>query len=521
MDLAPHPPPTASAFTGGGAGVGEAAGAGLEDAVRWEDRRGPFRPGRLASARGRLSPVMLKRMFGLGDLLAVAGVSAIVLLGARAPLERPLAEFACLLAGAVVTLWMLRAVDVNRFGHRERLSTHLGKTLLAALAGAAAALFWCEMLAPVAQPGVLAWSGAVILTELAGHALGWFAVRRWREQGRLTPNVVIVGATANAARLIEAALKTREVAVLGIFDDRAGRTRPGLRGRAPPDLHGVPVLGDTRSLLDHKILPFVDTIVITVTSSAEARVRELIGRLSVLPNAVSLFIDTEDEAASASTVARIADAPLRLVSGARFDERRALVKRLSDLALGGAALLVAGPVMGIIALAVRLDSPGPVLFRQRRHGFNSEAITVWKFRSMRHEAADASASRQVSVGDERVTRVGRFIRRTSLDELPQLLNVLRGEMSLVGPRPHAIGMLTAGQESHRLVAEYAWRHRMKPGITGWAQINGSRGPVEDAAAIRRRVALDVEYIERQSFWFDLYILAMTLPRLLGDGEAVR
>jgi lipopolysaccharide/colanic/teichoic acid biosynthesis glycosyltransferase len=140
---------------------------------------------------------------------------------------------------------------------------------------------------------------------------------------------------------------------------------------------------------------------------------------------------------------------------------------------------------------------------------------------MRHELADPTAAHQVCACDERVTRVGRFIRKTSLDELPQLINVLGGEMSLVGPRPHPIGMRTGSEESSRLVAEYAWRHRMKPGMTGWAQINGSRGPVDTPEAVRERVALDIDYIERQSFWLDVYILAMTLPTLLGDRHHVR
>src|SRR3712207_1054393 len=177
--------------------------------------------------------------------------------------------------------------------------------------------------------------------------------------------------------------------------------------------------------------------------------------------------------------------------------------------------------MLVVALAVKLDSPGPVLFRQRRHGFNNEEITVYKFRSMRHDAADPTARRQVVDGDERVTRVGRLIRRTSLDELPQLFNVLKGEMSIVGPRPHPVGMLTGETETARLVAEYAHRHRLKPGVTGWAQINGSRGPVHTPEDVRRRVQLDIEYIERQSLWLDLYIVIMTLPRLLGDRHAVR
>jgi lipopolysaccharide/colanic/teichoic acid biosynthesis glycosyltransferase len=170
---------------------------------------------------------------------------------------------------------------------------------------------------------------------------------------------------------------------------------------------------------------------------------------------------------------------------------------------------------------VRIDSKGPVFFRQRRHGFNNEEIVVWKFRSMRADAADARAERQVSANDDRVTRVGRFLRKSSLDELPQLINVVRGEMSLVGPRPHAIGMKTGEVESARLVAEYAHRHRIKPGMTGWAAIKGSRGPLHAPAEVQRRVALDVDYIARQSFWLDLRIMLMTVPGLLGDRAGIR
>jgi lipopolysaccharide/colanic/teichoic acid biosynthesis glycosyltransferase len=140
---------------------------------------------------------------------------------------------------------------------------------------------------------------------------------------------------------------------------------------------------------------------------------------------------------------------------------------------------------------------------------------------MRVEASDYSASRQVTADDDRVTRVGRFIRKTSLDELPQLWNVIRGEMSLVGPRPHAIGMLTGGSEASKLVETYAHRHRMKPGLTGWAAVNGSRGPVDTPEAVRRRVSLDLEYVERQSLWLDLAIMARTLPCVLGDAGTVR
>jgi lipopolysaccharide/colanic/teichoic acid biosynthesis glycosyltransferase len=197
------------------------------------------------------------------------------------------------------------------------------------------------------------------------------------------------------------------------------------------------------------------------------------------------------------------------------------MKRAQDLIVGSMALLLGLPMMLFLAVAIKLDSPGPVFFRQRRHGFNNEEILVWKFRSMRPSQGVIEGARQVSAHDARVTRVGRFIRRTSLDELPQLFNVLKGEMSLVGPRPHAVGMKTGQSVSAKLVAEYAHRHRMKPGMTGWAAIKGSRGPVDTPELVKRRVALDIEYIERQSLMLDLMIMAQTLPCLLGDDAVVR
>ncbi len=478
-------------------------------------RRGPFRPERLAPVRERLSGALLHRLFRTVDsVVATAGA----LIGAGLAGEAALAYQAAgavapLGVGLLVTLAALDGLDAYAFSAREPFWLQLGRAWSATAAGAVAAMLLAVVL-PAGRPAEAAAASLCTAGALAlSHLWAWLRVRRWRAAGRLTPNIVVVGATENAARLIEGALATREVNVIGVFDDRAERVGP--------TLHGVPVLGDTSALLEHRLLPYVDRIVITVTATAQARVGELVQRLRVLPNTVTLFVDVEGERERADALARLTASPLAHMSGVRQDDRRAFAKRAQDMVLASVALVIAAPVLLAIAAAVRLDSPGPVLFRQRRHGFNNETITVYKFRSMRAEAADATAARQVSRGDDRVTRVGRFIRSTSLDELPQLWNVLRGEMSLVGPRPHAIGMRTGDVESARLVAEYAWRHRMKPGITGWAQVNGSRGAVDTADSVRRRVALDIAYIERQSFWFDLYILLITLPRLLGDKDAVR
>ncbi|MDB5439684.1 MAG: hfsE [Caulobacteraceae bacterium] len=350
---------------------------------------------------------------------------------------------------------------------------------------------------------------AGLVLALAGSQVAcWMVLRHWRAQGRLTPNVVVVGATEEAKAFIRAALERRDIAVLGVFDDRARGVR---------EVEGVPMLGDLAALRQHRLIPFIDRIVIAVPQAAQARIGALIGQLSDVPNEINLILKDQ----GAAVAGQIAGAPLARLSGAHADLRRAAIKRALDLVVGSLALVAASPILAMIALAVRLDSPGPIFFRQRRHGFNHEEIVVWKFRTMRHETADATAARQVSVDDDRVTRVGAILRRASLDELPQLLNVLAGQMSLVGPRPHAIGMMTGGVESASLVAGYAHRHRMKPGITGWAAVNGSRGPVDTPESVRLRVELDVAYIERQSFWLDLWILAITLPCLLGDRSAVR
>ncbi|HEY5107034.1 MAG TPA: exopolysaccharide biosynthesis polyprenyl glycosylphosphotransferase [Caulobacteraceae bacterium] len=451
----------------------------------------------------------------LGDAAALLAMAWLTILtgapglgGAGGPTIMPL------LVAIGVLSWSLGAIDAYGFGQKEAFDHHLRR--VAAGFGLAAVLM-AGLLAMTgvgaAVSGLARWFLLSFVALGALHSIWWINVRAWRRSGRLTPNIVVVGATANAERLIRRALESGDAAVLGVFDDRLDR--------APADVAGVPVLGDTDALIGHHVMPSVDRVVIAVSSMARSRVRELIGRLAVMPNEIMLFVDHDSEAGRTAALSRIIDAPLARVSGEPGDERRAFVKRLQDLVIGAAALVVAAPIMVAVGLAVRLDSPGPILFRQRRLGFNNEPIVVWKFRSMRAGSDDARAARQVCAGDSRVTRVGRFIRATSFDELPQIINVLKGEMSLVGPRPHAVGMRTAGTESSKLVADYAHRHRMKPGVTGWAAINGSRGPVDTPEAVRRRVALDIEYIERQSFWFDLMIMVKTLPCLLGDAKVVR
>jgi lipopolysaccharide/colanic/teichoic acid biosynthesis glycosyltransferase len=179
---------------------------------------------------------------------------------------------------------------------------------------------------------------------------------------------------------------------------------------------------------------------------------------------------------------------------------------------------VLSPLLIAVAVAVKLDSRGPILFRQKRFGFNNELIEVFKFRSMYIDKADENAAKLVTKNDPRVTRVGRFIRKTSLDELPQLFNVVfKGNLSLVGPRPHALHAKAEDRLYDQVVDGYFARHRVKPGITGWAQVNGWRGETDTSEKIQRRVEHDLHYIENWSVFFDLYILALT-PFALAKSE---
>jgi len=480
-------------------------------------RRGPFRPEVWLNARQKGASRLAVHWFRSADVAVVLALTIAVasVMTPGGPLAMPLWRTLPFAAGMFVVLGLMRSLGLYRFARGQRIPVHLAAVSGVALLGGICAIT-LEVILVGTSPsltGYILWT-ALITSALYGLHLGWsLAVSRWRETGALTPSIVLVGATRHAERLIRDALQRRDINVLGVFDDRLARS--------PDSIEGVPVLGDAEALMTHRMTPYVDRIVLAIDPKAEKRVRELTSRLSTLPNEVTLLVDPIDAGERSAALDRLAKAPLASLNGPIDDDRRAFNKRMQDLIVGLLALILLSPVMLLTALAIKLDSPGPIFFRQRRHGFNHEEIVVWKFRSMRADAADATASRQVTTDDDRVTRVGRLIRSTSLDELPQLLNVLKGEMSLVGPRPHAIGMKTGAVESARLVAEYAHRHRMKPGMTGWAAIKGSRGPLHSAQDVRRRVRLDVEYIERQSLWLDLWIMAVTVPVLLGDRAAIR
>ena len=427
-----------------------------------------------------------------------------------------IAPLAAGLVGAVAFIAMLSVLQAHRFAPTESLGDHLRKVGLASLAAlglwlAAALIIRPETFQPTALAKAGLMAGAVML---ALHAVYHSFLSRLHARGMLAPTIVMLGATPSARRLIEHNATTRELNILAIFDDRLKS--------APHNIHGVPVVGRVNDLLDWDGLPYVDRIVVTLPGAAQERKRDFVEQVRLLPNRIAFVVDEFDGLDHiAQRVRQIASVRLREVTGEPKSGVYIFAKRVMDIVVASTALVLLAPVLAAIGVLIKLDSPGPVLFRQPREGFNNRLFDVWKFRSLRVETEDRDAASQVTAGDTRVTRIGRFIRKTSIDELPQLVNVVRGEMSLVGPRPHTPGMKTAGEDSRRLVAEYAHRHKVKPGMTGWAQINGSRGPMHKTDDLARRVALDVDYIENASLWWDVVIMAKTLPCLLGDSEVQR
>lgn len=356
---------------------------------------------------------------------------------------------------------------------------------------------------------ILAATVAIAGERLLGYGL----LNRWQAAGHFSTSVVIFGADTIGQRLVKTIHDeyAGSVDILGIFDDRVRRV--------PHQVHGIPVEGDLETLIEYvKVSPSIDKVLIALPMSAEERILQVLTRLrslavdvALVPDFVGLRLNGQSTHDNHPPVLSVMRRPQ-----SEFDW---LVKRGFDFVASLALLIALSPFLALIALLIRLDSPGPILFRQPRLGLNNREFHVLKFRSMYIEQADLEARRQTTRNDSRVTRVGAWLRRLSIDELPQLLNVLTGDMSLVGPRPHALGMQVKNRLCDEIVREYAVRHRMRPGITGWAQVRGLRGAVEEPALLEARVNHDLYYIDNWSFLFDLRILGMTVIELVRPRNA--
>ena len=282
---------------------------------------------------------------------------------------------------------------------------------------------------------------------------------------------------------------------------------------------GYPKLGTFDELVEFARTARIDILIIALPLSAELRILELLRKLWVLPVDIRIAAHSSKLRFRPRAYSRIGKVSMLDVFDKPIADWDSVAKRAFDIFFSLVAISLLWPIMLGAALAVKFTSRGPIIFKQKRHGFNNEVVEIYKFRSMYTEMSDPTAKQAVTKNDPRVTPVGRFIRKTSIDELPQFFNVLQGRLSLVGPRPHAVAAQTQDRVYAEVVDTYFARHRVKPGVTGWAQINGWRGEIDTDEKIRGRIAADLYYIENWSLWLDLKILVLTPVRLLKTDNA--
>lgn len=338
-------------------------------------------------------------------------------------------------------------------------------------------------------------------------------VRHWTNQGKLKRRTVIVGGGKDAEVLIESIRKgaDNDIRLFGLFDDRVD-------DRSPDMVAGCPKLGRVSDLIEFARQTRVDLVIVSMPLSAETRVLQMLRQLWVLPVDIRLSAHMSKLRFTSRAYSYVGDVPVFDMADRPITDWNLIFKWCFDKFVAVSALILLSPVMVATAIAIKLESKGPVLFRQKRHGFNNELIEIYKFRSMYTDRTDASAAKLVTKNDPRVTKVGKFIRKTSIDELPQIFNVLKGQLSIVGPRPHALEAKAANTLYYEAVDGYFARHRVKPGMTGWAQIHGWRGETDTIDKIMQRVNHDLYYIENWSILLDAYIVVMTPVSLFSKNE---
>ena len=377
-----------------------------------------------------------------------------------------------------------------------------------------AAAFFLKISEDFSRFWLFATSVSAIVMVLIGRGATARALRVLARRGQLTRNILIYGGATEIERLLEHFRRANEPwnVVAGIFDDR--------QSAAGTELNGLAVRGDLQDLIRHARIERAEEIIVALPwESLHGRIQDIFHELSVLPANIRLCPDHTVMGILSRSIDYRYGLPLIGVLDKPMSGWHAVAKRAFDFCVSGLMLLLLAPLMGAIMIGIKLDSRGPVFFRQRRYGFNNELIEVWKFRTMKVDHQDADAERLATPNDPRVTRFGSLLRKTSLDELPQLYNVIAGSMSLVGPRPHALKAKAGDELYEHVVGEYAKRHRVKPGITGWAQVNGWRGETDTEEKIIKRVEHDLYYIDNWSIWLDIRILLRTLGVFYSQENA--
>ena len=408
--------------------------------------------------------------------------------------------------GAICTIVLLLILDAYAPHRAVDIRGSVARAICAFVAVVMTAVMFSN-----ASPATSISTGAVgvsagvlfLLRLLCGRAIAWA-----RNAGLMHRRAVIAGGGKYAEDLVVglSAKADNDIRLYGLFDDRDNE-------RSPLSYQGVPKLGSYDNLLTFVQQTEVDMVIIALPLSADERIDWLLDKLRILPVDIRLSRYNEGFVFKEKGAMKVLLEP-------SFAPRRRLRKRMFDIVFASVALILLWPVMVVAATAIWMETGRPILFQQKRHGYNNRAIDVLKFRSMYQDQSDPEAVNVVRKKDPRVTRVGRFLRRSSIDELPQLFDVIKGELSLVGPRPHVLNAMSSHKVRFSSIVEgYAARHRLPPGITGWAQINGWRGEIDLPDKLQSRFEHDLYYIENWSLWLDLKILFATPMSLVKTDAA--
>ncbi|MEM9279134.1 MAG: undecaprenyl-phosphate glucose phosphotransferase [Pseudomonadota bacterium] len=346
---------------------------------------------------------------------------------------------------------------------------------------------------------LMSWSFMVILLT-TNRAVFRLITNQMMRNGKLSETVAIFGDESTARTIAEKICgRYSPFSFAGIFSSELGEESAG-------NLQQLIQYGQ-----DNKL----DHVVVALPLERGSEIQSCIRELQSLPVELSLYVDFSETGMRPKSVMHFPDADVLMLKPKPIKEWNYVLKRIEDVTVAITALMLFTPVLAAIAIAIRMEGSGPIFFRQRRHGFNHQTINVFKFRTM-NVWEDGDHVKQAEREDKRITRVGNILRKTSLDELPQLINVLQGEMSVVGPRPHA---LAHNAHYSKLIGDYDTRHKIKPGITGWAQVNGYRGETREPELMKKRVDYDIEYIDNWSLWLDFKILLRTLKCGFIDKRA--
>lgn len=449
-------------------------------------------------------------LYRLTDAVVIITIFYLCAIFIELPIE--LANSVILFIGLIIYLLSAEALDLYR-SWRTQSTTSLVKMTTNAWAVTFVAtllsIYFFEGQLNVPREMALMWLVLILPPLVVWRIIFREVLFIVRKQGRNTRSAAIIGATTSGYNLSTQIINNEQLGIqlFGVFDDRD-------ESRLSHDFKGL-VAGTIDDAIKAAQNGEIDYIYVAMPMSAEARIVDILRRCSDTTCSVYIIPDFFIYNLLNARWQSVGSVQTLSVYDTPFQGANNIFKRVEDIIFSFLILILISPILAAVAIGVKLSSPGPVIFKQFRYGLDGQKIKVYKFRSMTVQD-NGPEVKQATKNDVRITKFGAFIRRTSLDELPQFINVLQGRMSIVGPRPHAVAH---NEEYRQLIEGYMLRHKVKPGITGWAQINGFRGETETINKMVKRIEYDLDYIHRWSVWLDIKIIAATVFKGFVDKNA--